>query len=108
MNGWITSLACVGVLLFLVVGGFILVGDQIKGMRQLGQFARYLLGTFKAEKGEWERKKASQEDSALEGAGARGSLRRAPMRARVAGRRRGHGSGNIANFVYFSYSTLRE
>jgi hypothetical protein len=78
MNGWITSLACVAVLLFLVVGGFILVSDQIKGMRQLGQLARYLLGTFKAEKREWERKKASQEDSALEGAGTRGSSATSP------------------------------
>jgi len=69
MNGWITSLACVGVLLFLVVGGFILVRDQIRGARQLGQLGRYLFGTFKADKEEWEKNKASQQGADPVGAG---------------------------------------
>ena len=47
-----------------MVGGFILVTGQIKGVRQLGQLGRYLFGTYKAEKEEWEKNKASQPGSA--------------------------------------------
>ena len=72
MNDWITSLACVGVLLFLAIGGFILVRDQIRGTRQLGALARYLFGTFKADKAEWEKSKASEQGVGPTGAGEKG------------------------------------
>jgi len=61
MNGLITSFACVAVLLFLVVGGFIIVSGQITWMRQLGQLASYLFGTYKANEQEWEKNNASQQ-----------------------------------------------
>ena len=69
MNSLITSFACVTVLLFLVVGGFILVSGQIKGVRQLGQLGRYLFGTYKANEQEWEKNKASQQGVGPTGAG---------------------------------------
>jgi len=78
MSNWVTGVACIMVLLVIIVAGFMIASDWIRMAIQQVQLGSFMYEEFKSDKQDWERKKASQEDAALEGGGTRGSSATSP------------------------------
>ena len=73
MNNWVTSVACIMVLLVFIAAGFMIASDWIGMAIQQVRFGRGMYEEFKVEKQRWERNRASQEGTAPEAGGIKGS-----------------------------------